>query len=149
MLTSLLSLFAFPPAQQVADKWAQRAGAAGQAYADGVQRTQKDPTALAAAQASKMLNGVTQAVTSGRWQRRLAEVGATGWKAAVAAKGAQNYATGVTAGHGKYQAGYAAFANAMSGTLDQVLNMPKNTIADSVARASAWITAAHNYKLNK
>lgn len=128
-----------------ADRWESRASQSGQSYAAGVANTQKDPTALAAAQAQKMLNNVTQAITSGRWQRRLAEVGQAGWKAAVAAKVA-NYAVGVTASKSKYQAGYAAFKNYMDPYLATLETMPKTSLADSIARATYWIQNAAAYK---
>jgi hypothetical protein len=135
----------FPNPQTVGQKWSQRAGAAGAAYAAGVQNTTKDPTALAAAQAQKMLNGVTQAVTSGYWQRRLQDVGANGWKQAVQAKQA-NYGTGVAAAESKYVSGISSFFNYMGPTLAQIENMPKTSLADSIARATTWIQAAANYQ---
>lgn len=128
-----------------ADRWEQRASQAGAAYADGVQRTDKDPTALAAAQAQKMLNNVTQAITSGRWQRRLAEVGVSGWKSAVAAKVA-NYAVGVTAAKSRYQVGYGNFKTYMDPYLATLETMPKTSLADSIARATYWIQNAAAYK---
>lgn len=135
----------FPNPQTVGQKWSQRAGAAGAAYAQGVANTTKDPTQLASAQAQKMLNGVTSAVTSGYWQRRLADVGMAGWKAAVAAKQA-NYGTGIAASESKYVAGISAFFSAMGPVLAQIESMPKNTVADSIARATTWIQAAANYQ---
>ena len=130
-----------------AQRWQQSASGAQSRYTEGVQNTSKDPTALAAAQAQKMLNGVTQAVTSGRWQRRLAEVGATGWKSATVAK-ANNYSVGIQASGTKYQQGYGAFASYMQPYQNQIAGMPSNNLADSIARATAWITNAANYKNN-
>lgn len=128
-----------------ADRWEQQASQAGQRYAQGVANTQKDPTALAAAQAQKMLNNVTAAVTSGRWQRRLAEVGQAGWKAAVQAKQA-NYGVGITAAKTAYTNGYGQFKNYMDPYLATLETMPKTSLADSVARATYWIQNAANYK---
>lgn len=128
-----------------AQRWQQSASGAQSRYTEGVQATTKDPTALAAAQASKMLAGVQQAVTSGRWQRALAEVGGTQWKAITVAK-ANNYSTGINASGPKYQQGYAAFANYMQPYQNQIQSMPKTTLADSIARATSWITNAANYK---
>jgi hypothetical protein len=135
----------FPDPAATAQKWVTAAGASGQAFVDGVQRTTKDPTALAAAAAQKMLAGVQAAITSGYWQRRLQEVGAAGWKAAVQAKAA-NYAVGVQASQTKYQQGITAFWNYMGPTLAQIEAMPKVTLQDSIARATAWITAAAAYQ---
>lgn len=126
-------------------RWQAAAGSAQQKFTEGVQTTSKDPTALAAAQSQKMLNGVTQAVTSGYWQRRLADVGKAGWQAATVAKAA-NYGTGIQASGTKYQQGYQNFWNYATPYLNQVLGMPKNTLADSIARATAWIQAAAGYQ---
>lgn len=136
---------AFPNAQATGQKWVQRAGAAQQAYVQGVQATQKDPTALAAQQAQKMLMGVTNAVTSGYWQRRLADVGKAGWQAASVAKAA-NYGVGVTAAESKYIKGITDFWNYMGPTLSQIDSMPKNSIADSIARATLWIQTSAGYQ---
>ena len=128
-----------------AQRWQSAASTAQTRYTEGVQNTSKDPTALAAAQAQKMLNGVQQAVTSGRWQRRLSEVGKAGWQSATLAK-ANNYSTGIAAGGTKYQQGYGAFAAYMQPYQNQINSMPKNSLADSIARATAWIQNAANYR---
>ena len=128
-----------------AQRWQSAASTAQTRYTEGVQSTSKDPTALAAAQAGKMLAGVQQAVSSGRWQRRLAETGKAGWQSATLAK-ANNYSTGISAGLAKYQQGYGAFAAYMSPYQSQIQSMPKNSLADSIARATAWIQQAAAYK---
>lgn len=132
-------------AATAAQRWQSAASTAQTRYTEGVQGTNVDPTALAAAQANKMLQGVQQAVTSGRWQRRLAEVGAAGWKSATLAK-ANNYSTGINASGPKYQQGYGAFAAYMQPYQNQINSMPKNSLADSIARATAWIQNAANYR---
>lgn len=136
---------AFPSPTATGQKWVQAAGSAGAAYAAGVQNTTKDPTSLAAAQAQKMLAGVNAAVTTGYWQKRLADVGQSGWKAAVQAKQA-NYGVGVAAAENKYVAGITNFWNFMTPVLNQIDSMPKVTIADSIARATTWIQAAASYQ---
>ena len=132
-------------ATTAAQRWQQSASGAQQRFTEGVQATSKDPTALAAAQAQKMLNGVQQAITSGRWQRRLAEVGQQGWKSATLAK-ANNYSVGIQASGTKYQQGYGAFASYMQPFQNQLDSMPKNSLADSIARATFWIQNAAAYK---
>jgi hypothetical protein len=126
-------------------RWQAAASTAQQRYVDGVQATTKDPMALAAAAAQKMLQGVTQAITSGYWQRRLSDVGQVGWKAAVAAK-ASNYGTGIQASGTKYQTGYQSFWNYMQPFYNQLLSMPSATLQDSIARATFWITNAAAYQ---
>lgn len=131
------------------------AGTAGQRYKDsattaqqrytaGITATTKDVGQLAAAQAQKMLNGVTAAVTSGFWARRVVEGGAT-WKQNSLDK-ANNYGTGINAGASKYQAGYQNFWNYMGPYWQQLQNMPKNNLGDSVARATFWIQTSAAYQ---
>lgn len=138
-----------PDAATVAQRWVSGASAGAQRYVDGVQQTQKDPTAAAAAQAQKALANYTQAVSSGLWARRLAEVGMSGWKQAVAAKGGANFTTGVTAAQNKYQQKIGPVL-AQEATLQaQIDAMPNSSFADSVARMTAWATGMHNWKLQQ
>jgi hypothetical protein len=71
--------------------------------------------------------------------------GSAKWKPNSLAK-AQNYVTGVSTAGSAYQQGYTAFWNAMSGPYQQLLNMPKNSLADSIARATFWIQSAASYQ---
>jgi hypothetical protein len=126
-------------------RWQAAASTAQTRYTEGVQTTSKDPTQLAAAQAQKMLAGVQNAVSSGYWQRRLADVGKTGWQAATVAK-ANNYSTGIQASGTKYQTGYQNFWNYMGPYYNTLQGMPKNSLADSITRATYWIQNAAAYQ---
>ena len=125
-------------------RWQAAAGTAQQRYQDGVNGYQGNPGDVAAARAQAMLNGVTAAVTSGYWQRRVVEGGQT-WKSNTIAKAA-NYSNGIQQSGSKFQTGYTNFWNYATPILNQVLSMPKNTLADSVARATAWIQGAAAYQ---
>lgn len=139
-------LAAIPDAQTVTDRWVSGATGAAQRYKDGVTNTQKDPTALAVQQVQKLQANFVQAITSGRWQRNLQAVGKAGWQAAVEAKGAANFSTGVQAARQKYMEKIAPVL-AYEATLQQrVQAMPKTTLADSIARATEWITGMARYK---
>ena len=136
---------AVPSASAAGASWLQGAQGAQPKWLQGVQTTPLDPTQLAAAAANKMLLGVQNAVNSGYWARRLSDVGKGGWQAACAAK-QNNYGTGIAAGQTKYEQGYTQFWNYAGPQLAQVLSMPKVTLADSIARATAWIQAAAAYQ---
>jgi hypothetical protein len=127
-----------------AQRYAAAAGTAQTRYTEGVQASTKDVGQLAAAQAPKMLQGVQNAINTGYWQRRVVEGGAK-WKANTIAK-ASNYANGIQQGQTAYQQGYSAFWQAMAGPYQQLQNMPKTTLADSIARATYWIQAAASYQ---
>ena len=129
-------------------RWVTGAQAGTQKYVDGVQATQKDPTARAIAAQASLLANFSQSVTSGRWQRNLAAVGAAGWKAAVAAKAA-NYGTGVSASEQKYVAAVGPLFQFMSAEQAKIAGMPSGSLAASIARATTWMTDLHNYKLSR
>lgn len=146
LLGAFVASAAIPDAATVAQRWVQGATGAAQRYKDGVDQTTKDPTALAIAQVQKLQTNFIASVTSGRWQRALQAVGRAGWQAAVDAKGAANYTTGIQAAAGKYQEKIAPVL-AYEATLQaRVQAMPNASLADSIARATAWITGMSQYK---
>jgi hypothetical protein len=131
-------------AATAAQRYTASAGTAQQRWQEGIQASTKDPGQLAAQQAQKMLNGVTQAVTSGYWARRVVE-GSAKWKPNSLAK-ASNYGTGIGQAGTAYQQGYASFWNYMGPYWQQIQAMPNNTVSDAVARATAWITLSSQYQ---
>lgn len=139
---------ALPDPQSVGDKWVQRAGAAQQDYLEGVATTSKDPTALAAANGQRYIQGVQDAYNSGRWARALQRVGKAGWQQAVAAKGA-NYGTGIQAGREKYVAAMGPVLSAIAQAQAQVNAMPNVTAAQRDARALAYIQYMRNWAANR
>lgn len=126
--------------QAGAAKWATNSAAAGPAYVQGAQNTQKDPTALAAAAVQKWYNGVTASFQAGTFQSGLARSGKQGWLAGVTGKGAQNYQNSVS--NPTVQSKVAqVFTNlyAAEAALEaQIASMPNNTPADAEARMLAW-----------
>jgi hypothetical protein len=135
-------------AQTAAQRWTQSAGAAQQRYTEGVQATTKDPTQLAIAQQAKLQNNFVAAVSSGKWSRALARVGAAGWKAAAVAK-ANNYSTGINASQQKYMDAIGPVLQVEAQLQQQLQSMPSTTIQDSVNRAAFWINGLHQWALNR
>lgn len=131
-----------------ASRWVAGASAATQKYIDGVNTTSVDPTQRAIAAQNALLANFSQAVTSGRWARNLAKAGKAGWQAAVQAKAA-NYGTGVSAAQEKYAAAIAPVLQFMAQEQQKLAGMPSGTLADSVARVTAWMTDLHNFKLSR
>lgn len=129
-------------------RWVSSAGAAQQRYSEGVQQTQKDPTALAIAAQGKLLTNFQSAVTSGRWARELAQKGKAGWQQATVAKAA-NYGVGIAAGEGNYQTAMQTWLPLINSAAQQVQSMPNNTFQDSLNRMTAYATALHNAKLSR
>lgn len=135
--------------QAVAAKWAQRAGAASQDYAAGVQNTTKDPTALAAAAGQRYIQGVQESYNSGKWARALQRVGKSGWQQAVADKGVANYATGINAGQAKYAAAIGPVLQAVAAGQSLVAGMPSVTDAQRDARMLAFVNHMRQFGRNR
>lgn len=127
-----------------AQRYSAAASTAGTRWTEGIQATTVDPGQRAAAAIQKYINNVNAAASSGYTARRMQE-GSAKWKPNSLAK-ASNYVTGVQSGANAYQQGYTNFWNAMSGPYQQLLNMPKNSLADSIARATFWIQSAASYQ---
>lgn len=137
---------ALPDPQSWADKWATRTQAASEDYRLGVERTDKDPTALAVAAGARYLANVQAAYTSGRWQRALQRAGKAGWQAGVAAKGVTNFSTGVAASKDKAAAAIAPVLSYMGGVLSRVYSMPAITDADRDNRMLTFSREMRKYK---
>lgn len=127
-------------------RWKDSASAGQQRYAEGVQATQVDVVGRAIAAQPKMLANVTQAISSGRWARRLADVGTAGWKQQTLAKAA-NYGTGIAAGGDRYQSAMQTWLPIIASAAAAVNSMPNASFADSLARMTAFSTALRNAKL--
>lgn len=89
-------------AQQVAQKFVERASAASQDYVEGAAATNKDQAAAAIAAATLYQQGVQAAITRGAFQKGLQRSGKAGWLAGVQAKGGDRFAGGVAASSSKY-----------------------------------------------
>lgn len=136
-------------AQAVADKWAQRAGAATQDYQRGIETTDKDPTALAAAAGGRYIAAVQAAYNSGKWARRLQQVGKAGWQSASVAKGVPNYATGVQQSRDKYATAIGPVLAAVQAGQRIVASMPSVTDAQRDARMLAFVNHMRQFGANR
>jgi len=127
-------------------RWSQSAAQGQTRYQEGVQATQVDVVGRAIAAQPKLLANVQQAITSGRWARRLQEVGTAGWKSQTLAK-ATNYATGIAAGQQSYQSAMQTWLPIIQSAAASVQAMPNGSFQDSLNRMTAFATALHNAKL--
>lgn len=128
------------------DRWASSSAAGQTRYTEGVQNTQVDVVGRAIAAEGSLVQGFTQAVTSGRWRRNLAAVGTGGWKTLTLAK-ANNYATGIAAGRPKYEQSMSVWLPRIQQAAAQARSMPGGSFAERMARATAYATTLHNQKL--
>ena len=129
-------------------RWRDSAAVGQQRYTEGVQATQEDVVGKAIAAQSALLANFTQAVSSGRWARRLGEIGNAGWKSKTLAKAA-NYGVGITAGVDEYQRQMQTWLPIIDAAAASVNAMPSGTLAASIARMTAFATALNNAKLSR
>lgn len=132
-------------AQAVAQKWVTRTSAASQDYAQGVAQTDKDPTALAIAAGQRYIQAVQASFQSGKWANGLRKAGKAGWQAAVAAKGATNFATGVQAAESKVAEAFGPLLAYEQNLLNTVSAMPNVTDTDRENRMLAWVRGMRQY----
>jgi hypothetical protein len=101
-------------AASVAAKWAQRAGAAGQAYASGVASTQKDWATDTAAAAGSWAAGVQTAAANGSFAKGVNAAGTAKWKNKASNVGAARYPQGVAAAQPYYLTGIGPVLQALA-----------------------------------
>ena len=131
--------------QTTINNWTTKASGAQQAYVDGINNTQVDPTQRAIANQSGMLAGFNNAVNSGFWARRLSAVGKAGWQSASVAKAA-NYGTGIAAGKDAYSNAMATWLPIIDQTAAAAKNMPGGSLSANLARANYFATQLYNRK---
>lgn len=120
--------------QQVADKWASKAGAAVNDYKVGIQGVTTAPGQLAVAQQAVMMQKWNDSVNSGLWAARTGAVGLATWQQAALTKGASNYGTGITAGKSKMAAAMQYYLPVAQAIKDGVRSIPRDGGAGSLER---------------
>lgn len=130
---------------QMAATWVQQMGSpqTQTRYKNGVQAVTTSPTALAASPEATQnyLNGIQQAVASGKRQASLNAVSLQSWQSTTINKGAPRLGTGAAASQNKFQTAMTKWAPIYTQISQQVAQMPKGGLANAVARSQAAITA--------
>ncbi len=125
--------------EEFADKHARRLKGSIDDIRAGVQKVTISPTIQAAAKKDKMLQNLTAAVQSGKWEARLKSVDLATWQQKIIDKGLGRIASGIDGAKDKVTA-FAAQLLPYEATLqDSLAKMPDLTLEDSVNRASTWI----------
>lgn len=89
-------------AQQSAEKYASRAGAASGDYVSGSEQTTKDQSANAIAAKGVYQQALTASFGRDAYAKGLSKSGKAGWVNGVRSKGSERYASGVSTASGKY-----------------------------------------------
>lgn len=124
---------------EFADKQATRLKGAVEDIRKGVDRVKDSPTAKAAAKKDKYLSGISDAVSSGKWQRGLMAVNLTDWQESMKEKGLNRIASGIDGARPKVMA-FAEKLNAFQDNLKKDIDkMPDNTREDRINKMTAWV----------
>lgn len=130
------------PIDQIVNKWANRAGAAGQDYVIGVQNPRRPQAASAAAAAQTWATGVQQAVTHGTFAKNVVAA-ADKYMRNATGKGAARYPDGVSKGKPDFQEGITPVIAVLS-NLNLSPRLPKGdpgNITNRVAPVCAALRA--------
>jgi hypothetical protein len=136
---------AIPDATTVAQRWATGAANAATKYGEGVQNTDKDPTALAIQAGQRYIQRVQESFQNGKWANGLRRSGKAGWQQAVLTKGVNNFASGVQASQQKFAERIAPVLAFEQNLLNQINSMPNITDADREARMLAWVRGMRGF----
>lgn len=121
--------------QEAAAKLVARAGQAVGDYQAGVSRVQRAPGEAAAAAQQRMLNGVTQAVNSGRWANRVRSVGLAEWQQKTREVGGARYAQGVQAAQSKIEQRMTQLFPKIDAAAAKARSMPADTKEQRIQRS--------------
>lgn len=125
-------------------KWTTNAAAAASDYLDGARTTDKDQSTRAIAAIPLMQAGLNAAFAAGRIAKGLTKSGKAGWFKGVEEKGAQNFATGVSApgsqqkyvtNSGRYDAARKASDSMPRGPRGSAQNLAKVATVANALRA--------------
>lgn len=103
-------------AARAAERWARRAAAASQDFADGVAQTSRSWAANAAAAKANFAAGVQAAIAGGRYEKGIGAAGDARWKRNTVEKGPMRYGQGVQLGAGDFAAAIGPVLEVISRT---------------------------------
>lgn len=132
-------------AQQVAQKYVDRASAASQDYVTGAEQTTKDQSAAAIGAKEIYKQALTASFTRDAYAKGLQKSGKTGWLNGVRAKGGARYAGGVSASAAKYATESGKFDTARNAA--SALPRGLKGSETNLARVKAVVTALRTAKV--
>ena len=133
-------------AQEYVDKHARNLKNALPDIKAGIARVTTAPGVQAAREADRMLSGVQEAVTSGRWASKVGAVTLQDWQDAAINKGANRIGPGIDAAKMKNVDKATRLLAATDQVQQEVAAMPKGTLEDSIARMTAAVRRMHEFK---
>lgn len=131
---------------KAAERWSQGMQGASTKYKEGIDGVTESPMERAAANQQGYLNGVMEAVNSGKWAAGLRRTSLAQWKEAAKNVGASRLASGAMAAKPKMQAFLASFLPFLQSVTDRVKSMPASTFEERKARAIAQMDGVHQFR---
>lgn len=131
---------------KTAERWAQGMQGASQRYSEGIDSVMESPMEKAAQQQAKYLQGIQDAVSSGKWAAGLRRTSLSQWKEKAKQIGAQRLASGAIAAKPKVQAFLAEFLPFLEGVRNRVRSMPSTTFEERMARMNEQARAVHQFR---
>lgn len=131
---------------QIADKWVKNTSGASQAYTDGVKAVTTSPMDQAAANVNGYLQGVQDAVTSGKYVRGLKRRTLADWQDACVKLGASRLATGVSNAKPRMQSFLDQFLPFLANNVSIVKAMPNQTLQQRIDRAVRMMNLNATFK---
>lgn len=125
-------------AAQYLDKWGRRLSAAGTDISNGVDRTTKDPGALAAAAKAIWSQKLADPAVQNSWATNVAAVGAANWKNAMKTKGIPRLQQGITQAQATKVARITNLLSAVDAAVADANTQPRGTLDQNIARSVAF-----------
>ena len=127
------------------DKWVRNVSTAGPSYEAGVRAPTKDWQARTLAAESKWFLELTAAKAAGAYGAGVREKGTAGWQQDTLQK-LSRWAEGVGFASDDYEAAMRDVLGFEATIQARVLAMPDGTLAQRIARSTAWITDMSKFK---
>ena len=107
---------------------------------DGISRVTVAPGVAAVAQQDKMRSKVLESIDSGLWARKTRETTLQEWQSAALEKGVDRISAGIDAAKDKQVAMAGRLLPIVDAAAQKARAMPKNTLQDSIARMTSFVT---------
>jgi len=135
--------------QQAREKHAARLKASLGEVQRQVEAVTVAPGMQAAKKADKMLTNITNAITSGRWGRRVSAVSLSSWQDSMVKKGIPRISQGIDAAAPKVEAFFTAFLPHVDKVSAEVSQMADLTLEDNINRMVHTVRRNAEFKLGK
>ena len=126
--------------EEYASKQARNLKNSIQDIRDGISRVTVAPGQLAVKAQDKMRTKTLEAIDSGRWASKTGAVSLQEWQAGALNKGVDRIATGIDAAHDKQVQMAGRLLPIVDAAASRARAMPSNTLQDSIARMTSFVT---------